>query len=198
MAEPVGDYSGIDMMLTSFVPVLSSQTRVLILGSMPGQLSLERNQYYANPRNLFWPIMHELLGICPEASYTRRLELLTLAGVGLWDVLKHCQRKGSLDTSIVARTEVPNDFRALFDQYPAVGALCFNGQKAEKAFRRHVIPTLPAAILGCLHLIPLSSTSPANTSRTHAAKVEEWKAILRYTGHRRSAGLPEIGASEKA
>ena len=188
---------GIDVLLTSFAPVLAPQTRALILGSMPGQLSLERNQYYAHPRNLFWPIMHELLGICPKASYTRRLEFLTLAGVGLWDVLKHCQRKGSLDTRIVARTEVPNDFRALLDQYPAVDALCFNGQKAEKAFRRHVIPTLPDAILGCLRLIPLPSTSPANTSRTQAAKVGEWMAILRYTGHTRSADLPEIGTAGK-
>ena len=169
------------MLLTSFAPVLAPQTRVVILGSMPGHLSLKRDQYYAHPQNRFWPIMHELFGIGLELSYAKRLELLTQAGVGLWDVLKHCEREGSLDSSIVGRTEVPNDFRLLFDRCPAVRALFFNGQKAEQAFRRHVIPSLPAPIVDRLHLITLPSTSPANTTRTKKAKVEEWKAIWRFT-----------------
>lgn len=148
---------------------------------MSGQLSLERNQYYAHPRNLFWPIMHELFGISPQAPYARRLELLTQAGVGLWDVLKHCERDGSLDGSIVGSTEVPNDFESFLHNHLAVRAVCFNGRKAEKAFRRHVIPSLPTPIWNRVHLITLPSTSPANTTRTQVARVEEWKTILRYS-----------------
>jgi TDG/mug DNA glycosylase family protein len=169
------------MLVTSFAPVLTPQMSVVILGSMPGQMSLRLNQYYAAPQNLFWPIMAQLFGIDRQLPYAERLELLGKAGVGLWDVLKHCDREGSLDTSIDEGTEVPNDFRRLFEQCPEVKALCFNGQKAEKAFRRHVIPSLPAQIWDQVAFITLPSTSPANTTRTQPAKVEEWKALLHYT-----------------
>lgn len=169
------------MLLTSFPPVSSPQTSVVILGSMPGQLSLKVNQYYAAPQNLFWPTMSQLFGIARELPYAERLALLVKAGVGLWDVLKHCDREGSLDASIDQATEVPNDFGLLFEQCPAVKAICFNGQKAEKAFRRHVIQSLPPQILSSIDIITLPSTSPANRTKTQLSKVEEWKALLRYT-----------------
>lgn len=169
------------MLVTSFAPVLAPQISLVILGSMPGQLSLKVNQYYAAPQNLFWPIMGQLLGIDRELPYAERLALLVKAGVGLWDVLQHCDREGSLDASIDEGTEVPNDFSLLFEQCPEVKALCFNGQKAEKAFRRHVIPSLPPEIRDQIDFITLPSTSAANTTRTQLAKVAEWKALLRYT-----------------
>lgn len=160
-------------MLTSFPPVITPGTRVLILGSMPGQRSLDQQQYYAHPRNLFWPIMQELLGVPRQAPYPERLERLTAAGVGLWDVLMHCEREGSLDADIDRATEVPNDFRSLFEHHPALRALCFNGQKARSAFRRHVEPALPARI----RLVTLPSTSPANAGLSLQAKLARWREI---------------------
>lgn len=166
------------MRVSGFPPVVVPQTRLVILGSMPGRLSLLQNQYYANPRNLFWLFMHELFGISPELAYVDRLELLKQAGVGLWDVLKHCERKGSLDSSIVGQTEVPNDFRLLFDTCPVLAAIGFNGQKAEAAFRRHVIPSLPAPVIARTRLVRLPSTSPANASQSRMDKLEQWKTTL--------------------
>lgn len=163
-------------MLTSFPPVITPGTRVLILGSMPGQRSLDQQQYYAHPRNLFWPIMEELFGVPRQAPYPERLERLTAAGLGLWDVLMHCEREGSLDADIDRATEVPNDFPALFEQCPAITALCFNGQKARSAFRRHVEPALPARI----GQVTLPSTSPAHASLNLQAKLAQWRAILPF------------------
>lgn len=93
--------------LTSFPPVVDAGTRVLILGSMPGARSLAEHEYYAHPRNLFWPLMDDLFGIERTWPYERRLAALLARGLGLWDVLRHCEREGSLDASIVTETEVP-------------------------------------------------------------------------------------------
>lgn len=163
--------------LTSFPPVVTAATRVLILGSMPGTRSLAERQYYAHPRNLFWPLMDELFGIDREWPYEWRLEALLAHGVGLWDVLQHCEREGSLDANIVTPTEVPNDFAALLPRLPKLTTIGFNGKKAEQAFRRHVIPTLPPAGLETLELLALPSTSPANASISWSDKLAAWRQI---------------------
>ncbi|HRW07900.1 MAG TPA: DNA-deoxyinosine glycosylase, partial [Caldilineaceae bacterium] len=95
---------------TGFPPIATPDIRVLILGSMPGMRSLELNQYYGHPRNLFWPLMEELVGVPVAAPYAERLVRLNAAGIGLWDSLQAAERPGSLDASIVAHTEVANDF----------------------------------------------------------------------------------------
>ena len=114
--------------LRSFPPVVSAGCRVLILGSMPGEASLRAGQYYAHPRNAFWPIMGRLCGAGPDLAYPQRLERLLAAGIGLWDVLQSCVRAGSLDSAI--RDEVANDLPALFAAYPRIDRVFFNGAKA--------------------------------------------------------------------
>jgi len=166
------------MKITSFPPVAAKDARVLILGSMPGIESLRREQYYAHPRNLFWPIMSELFSFDVTLPYTERLAHLQSAGVAIWDVLQHCEREGSLDTHIKA--EFPNDFAAFLTQYPAVRAIGLNGQKAAESFQRFVFPDLPGILTQRLTLLPLPSTSPANAGQSKQAKIAQWKTLLSY------------------
>lgn len=164
------------MRITSFPPVVDSDARILILGSMPGVESLRRGQYYAHPRNLFWPIIGELCGFDPTLPYPERLAHIQRAGIALWDVLQHCEREGSLDTAIT--NEVPNDFLTFLTQYPAINMIGFNGQKATHSFQRLVSPHLPAALSQKLKLLSLPSTSPANASMTKQAKVTRWAQLF--------------------
>ena len=98
--------------IRSFPPVANTDATILILGSMPGKESLKQNQYYAHPQNAFWKIMGELVGAHPHLPYDERLHKLTAAHLALWDVLKTCEREGSLDSDI--QNEIPNDFTTFF------------------------------------------------------------------------------------
>jgi hypoxanthine-DNA glycosylase len=118
----------------SFPPIVSHRSKVVILGSMPGARSLQAGEYYAHPRNAFWPIMGALFGADRALPYAERLRRLDSAGVALWDSLQACIRPGSLDSSI--RDDVGNDFGAFFAAYPNITHVFFNGQKAETVFRR--------------------------------------------------------------
>ena len=163
------------MRVHSFEPVLDRRSRVLILGSMPGKVSLLAGEYYAHPRNLFWPLMEELLSVDRSAPYLERIAQLLARGVGLWDVLKACTRASSLDSDIVASSVVANDFAGLFDTYPGIEMVCFNGAKAAAAFRRYVQPELGDAKE--IAFRPLPSTSPANASIPLAKKLAAWRVV---------------------
>ena len=158
----------------SFPPVVSSNSKVLILGSMPGEVSLRAQQYYAHPRNAFWPIMGELFGAGPALPYQERLVVLDNAGIALWDSLRACTRLGSLDSAI--RHEEENDFVTLFASFPKLTRVFFNGVKSEAAFRRHVLPEL----IDPKHaFVRLPSTSPAHAGIPFDKKVERWRAVAK-------------------
>jgi len=168
------------MLNTGFPPVVSDNAKVLILGSMPGKRSLEINQYYAHPRNLFWYFMGEICGANPDLPYDDRIHSLKRAGVALWDVLKRCTRKGSLDNNIIKETEVPNNFQDFLNSHSSLRAICFNGKKAETVFYKHVIKNLSEHLLAYLDLLSLPSTSPANTAMSKDKKLGRWRAIEQY------------------
>lgn len=159
----------------SFAPVFRADARVLVLGSMPGAASLAAAQYYAHPRNAFWPIMGALFGAGPELPYGERLQRLTAAGVALWDAIGACTRSGSLDSAIDRDSIEANDFAGLFAACPAIGHVFFNGGAAENAFRRHV--RLPAAQAARLAFTRLPSTSPAYAARSAAVKLAAWRCV---------------------
>jgi len=143
---------------------------------MPGKASLQANQYYAHPRNAFWPIVEALFGIATELSYDERCTRLMAQRLAVWDVLKTCTRSSSLDADIDSASIVPNDFRAFFAAHPSIKAVYFNGAMAEQSFKRHVLAGLPAAN-AVLPRVRLPSTSPANASRSFAQKLDCWSQL---------------------
>ncbi|MGL6070873.1 DNA-deoxyinosine glycosylase [Craterilacuibacter sp.] len=155
-----------------FAPVVDSRTRVLVLGSLPGDASLAAGEYYAHPRNAFWPLVSALTGQ-PLAGlpYDARLQSLLACGIGLWDVVGQARRKGSLDTAL--RGAQPNDLAALATSLPALQVLACNGALAYKTVMRDFLP-------GVL-VMALPSTSPAYTL-AFAGKLLAWQALLPFVG----------------
>jgi len=161
-----------------FSPICRADARILILGSMPSRESLARRQYYAHPRNAFWPILTDLLAI-EDSAYAARTDRVVHRGVAIWDVLKACYRAGSLDSAIDHRTLVTNDFRSFFDNHPLVRVVFFNGAKAETVYRKHVLPGLSGSA-AALPLQRLPSTSPAHAAMTLEQKLAAWRVLLDY------------------
>jgi hypoxanthine-DNA glycosylase len=159
-----------------FPPIAASDARVLVLGSMPSIASLAKRQYYAHPRNAFWPIMGRLFGAGPEIPYRRRKRVLCVHGVAVWDVLRDCYREGSLDTSIDRESESPNDFVTFVADHPQIAAIFFNGQKAESAYRRLVLPIVESTGRD-IRYVRLPSTSPAHAGRSFEEKLAAWQAV---------------------
>ncbi len=159
----------------SFEPIEDSASTVLILGSMPGTVSLATGQYYAHPRNAFWTIMGELLGADPCLPYTDRKNILRSSGIALWDVLASCVRKGSLDSDIRADSVVPNDLNSFLIWHPDITRIYFNGAKAEQCFLKYVHPSLGSTALTYRRL---PSTSPANAGMSYKEKLVAWQSAL--------------------
>lgn len=162
--------------LQGFPPVVDDDARVLILGSFPSALSLAAHQYYANPRNAFWPITGELFGFEPSASYEKRLAALRSHGIALWDVLHRCRRAGSADSAIDPKSLVVNDFAKLFADYPSIVRVYFNGAKAAELYRRLADPADSADPAERVDYRRLPSTSPAHVMPP-GAKLAAWQAI---------------------
>jgi hypoxanthine-DNA glycosylase len=160
---------------TGFQPIAKANATILILGSMPGQKSLEQQQYYAHPRNSFWPIMVQLFNIDKELSYSQRKQLLNSNKIALWDVLKSCHREGSLDSDIDQTTIEVNDFNSFFKKHSKIKNVFFNGTKAEQLFKKNVLKNLGAHQDLKFHKLP--STSPAHAAMSFEQKLEKWKVI---------------------
>lgn len=157
------------------LPVANGSARILILGTLPGQMSLRMQQYYAQPRNAFWKLMGELLGAGPDLPYPERLQRLLDAGVALWDVCEAATRPGSLDASINDATVVANNFDHFFGANPSVRSVYFNGAKAEALYRRLVLPSLHVG--GDLSYLTLPSTSPAHAAMSFKDKLAKWSVV---------------------
>jgi len=145
---------------------------------MPGVASLEAVQYYAHPRNAFWPIMGELFAVNHKASYESRICGLEKLPLILWDTLQVCRRPGSLDSNIDISSAQANDFPALLRQFPEINAIVFNGATSEKYFRKLVVPILPG--ITDIDLLRMPSTSPANAGMSFAQKLAAWRRILDF------------------
>jgi hypoxanthine-DNA glycosylase len=163
-----------------FPPIVGKRPRTLLLGSLPGQRSLQAQQYYAHPQNAFWRIIAQLFGVALPLPYKRRVKILTDHHIALWDVLAAAVRPGSLDSAIVHASVRSNDFATFFRAHPQIRSVFFNGRKAEAMYRRFVLPQLGQEFDGIRYEC-LPSTSPAHAGMTFAKKLERWK-IIRH-GH---------------
>ncbi len=158
--------------ISSFPPIIDENSKILILGSVPGVKSLEMQQYYAHPQNRFWKILFEIFQKEFSTDYEDRKKLLKTKKIALWDVIDTCERKGSLDSDI--RNEEANSIAELLENHPAIQAIFCNGQKSHKNLMR---------ILGKEFHIPvfvLPSTSPANAGILYLDKLKAWKSILQF------------------
>ena len=164
-------------LVRSFAPLFRADARVLVLGSMPGTASLAAAQYYAHPRNAFWPIVGALFGFDPASPYAARIRALKAAGVALWDVLAACERPGSLDADIVPASETANDIPGLLAAHPRIEVVFFNGGRAQASYRRHFGDTLR------IDTLRLPSTSPAHASRSIDAKLAAWRMVASRLGY---------------
>jgi double-stranded uracil-DNA glycosylase len=167
--------------VSSFPPQVGAGCRVLVLGTVPSLRSLELGQSYGHAHNLFWQFMGTLYGAGPELPYAQRIAILHRAGVGIWDVLKDCQRPGSLDSSIQPQSEVANDIPGLLDAYPTIRAIALNGAKAQQVFARRIAANIRAQRMREIEILALPSTSPANASIPRDVKLEKWRSLLRWT-----------------
>ena len=163
-------------MLTALTPLVSSHTRLLILGSFPGAASLRAQQYYGHPRNHFWRILQAIwpsgaLDMC-ASSYQIRSEWLLSKNLGVWDVYASCEREGSLDSNI--RQAVLNDFSGLTRLCPHLEAIAHNGGESFKHARHSSALGLP--------VYRLPSTSPANASWSFERKLVAWRAVFEKHG----------------
>ena len=162
--------------LVGLAPIVSRNTRLLVLGSFPSVASLARQQYYAHPHNHFWPILQAIWPASPFAtsadSYEKRSTWLLDRGLGVWDVYASCERAGSLDAAI--RDAEVNDFAALRRLCPQLAAIAHNGGESF----RHAKYT---AALG-LPVYKLPSTSPANASWSFARKLAAWREVVAAAG----------------
>ncbi|MCB1869442.1 MAG: DNA-deoxyinosine glycosylase [Gammaproteobacteria bacterium] len=159
-----------------FPPVSSPDAELLILGSMPGKASLRANQYYAYPRNAFWPLMESIYRVDRCLVYEDRCRQLLKHKVAVWDVLKKCIRKSSLDSDIVGTSVIVNDFEGFYATHRHIRNVYFNGAMAEKSYRQYVLPSLPDHMTG-IPLVRLPSTSPAHAALSFEQKLAKWEQI---------------------
>lgn len=173
-----------------FAPIANSEARVLILGSLPSEELLRRQQYFARKTNVFWLLMGQFCGAHPDMPYVERCERLKNHGIALWDVCHSAVRSGSLDANIDRKTIVPNDFASFWQAHPHIQCLCFAGKTAETLFRTLVLPGLPPE-MAALPRFALPSTSPANAGMRFEEKAARWRAVLAEYGCVGSCAPPQ-------
>lgn len=157
------------MLKQSFAPIIPSQPRILILGSLPGDLSIAKDQYYAHPQNRFWKVLFPLLEQEFSTDYSERIALLHQQQIALWDVCASAIRPGSMDTAI--SEVIPNPIPQLLAENPSITKVIFNGQKAQKLFDKYFKKQEN------LNFITLPSTSPANAQFSIEILLQHWEII---------------------
>ena len=157
--------------ISSFPPIVSKNSKILILGSVPGIKSLEMQEYYAHPQNKFWRILFDLFEEDFTIDYADKINFLKRNGIAVWDVIDSCERKGSLDTRI--KNENHHDVLQLLEDFPSIKAIFCNGQKSFKTLGK-ILPNNSK-----IPVFVLPSTSPAYTI-SYQKKLQEWSVLKSF------------------
>jgi hypoxanthine-DNA glycosylase len=161
------------MLKQGLPPIADRSTQLFILGSLPGERSLEEGRYYAHPSNQFWKLVGSVIGVDLHAlDYEDRLEILARHGIGLWDVVSAARREGSGDQAI--RDATHNDIGGLKREFPNLEAIAFNGGLAAREGQRLLVGVKGLS----LHALP--SSSAANASMPLAQKAAAWARIREF------------------
>lgn len=158
--------------IKAFPPILPDAPHILILGTMPGEKSLEAHQYYAHPQNQFWKFMGDIYSAGLIHPYEQRVAILKEKGVAVWDVIQTCTRQGSMDADI--KSPVVNDFETFYRKNPTIKLVVFDSLTAETLYHRHVLQSLTMD----LEYRRVPSPSPAHARMTYADKLAIWSAAL--------------------
>lgn len=159
----------------SFPPMVGDEPAILILGSLPGEESLRRQEYYAKPQNRFWPLMARLTDSPLPQTYAEKRAMLAAHRIALWDVVRAAERKGSADTDI--RREAPNDIPGLLRRCPTIHTVVFNGKTAANLFQKH-FPQLKLSAVRQVRFIVRLSTSPANCQFSEEEMYRNWGEVF--------------------
>lgn len=157
-------------MKQAFPPLVNQNSKILILGTMPGEKSLELQEYYGNKGNSFWKLLFTLFDQPLPKEYAEKKQLLKENDIALWDVLAYCERTGSLDSNI--KNEKANDFESFYKQYPNIRHVFFSSKNASNFYDKYVGRKKD------LQYSILPSPSGANASKSFLQKLEEWEALL--------------------
>jgi len=154
-------------MKKAFEAIITPSSKILILSTMPGEKSLELQQYYGNRGNQFWKLILEVLNEPFTTDYNERIKLLLKYNIALWDVLQYCEREGSLDSNI--KNEAANNFEAFYQKYPNIKHVYFTSKNAEKYYDRYV------GRREAISYFTLSSPSGANATKSYTEKLADWR-----------------------
>lgn len=171
-----------------FAPIADSNSKVLILGTMPGEESLARQEYYANPRNLFWKIIASITRKDIPENYNEKKELLLQSNIAIWDICDVCIREGSLDAAI--QEEEPNELETFLKEHPSIKAIAFNGNKAAQIFEKYFQKK------SHLEYFELPSTSPANAGMDWQLKLKRWNYVRSILEYKNTEGKEDINSKE--
>jgi len=154
----------------SFAPISDSNTKILILGSMPGDKSLAASEYYAHPQNRFWSVIAQITNKNLPTTYSEKINLLLSHQIGVWDVAHSAVRKGSMDSAM--KNEIPNKIDEFISRHNELKLIVFNGKKAEALYIKYFTQTTG------INYLSLPSTSPANAALTLEKLSKIWQAGL--------------------
>lgn len=157
-------------MKKAFPPFINKDSKILILGTMPGEKSLELGEYYGNRGNQFWKLLFAMFNKELTHNYEEKKLLLKQHNIAVWDVLEYCERQGSLDSNI--KNEKANDFIAFYKMYPNIKHVFFSSKNASAYYNKYV------GLRPNIIYYTLPSPSGANATKSFTEKLKEWSNTI--------------------